>query len=50
MDGKKVDVRQIGGDFQNWEDCQLLFGNEWKDERKWIGSIEYVAVFSRLTP
>jgi len=38
-DGREVPVRQIGGDFSNWEEYALLLGNECKSERAWSGRI-----------
>ena len=40
VDGKDVDVQQIGGDFSNWEEYGIVIGNEWQAERKWHGLVE----------
>ena len=48
LDGRKVDVKSIEGDFRNWEEQQLLFGNEWKDDRIWRGAISYVAIYDKF--
>lgn len=48
LDGKPLAVKQISGDFSNWTEQQLLFGNEWRGERKWFGRIRQTAIFSRF--
>ncbi|MDA1141836.1 MAG: PQQ-binding-like beta-propeller repeat protein [Planctomycetota bacterium] len=47
INGKAQNVAQIDGDFSNWEEHQLVLGNEWKDDRAWIGEIHHVAINSR---
>ena len=45
----KSDV--VKGDFSNWAPQHLLFGDEWGGGRRWAGTIEGVALYSRaLTP
>ncbi len=48
MDGKKIDVQQIGGDFSNWKLFQVVLGNEWKDNRAWNGRIAKFALYSSV--
>jgi hypothetical protein len=51
-DGKLLHRDQrIQGDFSNWSEQQLLFGDEFNGERKWAGTLEGVAIFNRaLSP
>lgn len=50
-DGREIPVPHIAGDFSNWTDeHQLLLGNEWKAERKWIGRIHRFSVANTFTP
>lgn len=46
LNGKAVPIQQISGDFSNWEECNLVLGNEWKDERPWKGEIHHFAIYS----
>jgi PKD repeat protein len=39
---------ELRGDFSNWENCHLLFGDEWTGDRSWKGKIEGVALYSRF--
>jgi len=51
LDGKKVDVNQITGNFSNWDSsCQLLFGNELRESRPWEGSISQVSIYDSSDP
>ena len=36
------------GDFSNWSDHQLIFGDEYKDLRDWAGSLMGIAIYSRF--
>ncbi len=48
VDGAKVlDSSAVQGDFSNWSEHHLLFGDEWNGQRNWSGTLEGVAVFSR---
>jgi len=38
----------IQGDFNNWEACHLLFGDEYIGERNWTGRLKNVAIYSRF--
>jgi hypothetical protein len=38
-DGREMPVRQIAGDFSNWEEYPLLLGNEWREDRVWSGRV-----------
>lgn len=49
VNGRPVDVKQIGGDFSNWEEHQFVLGNEWKDNRPWEGRITNFAISNRFT-
>jgi len=48
LDGKRVDVSSITGDFSNWEPCQLVLGNEWKEDRPWLGKLNKVTLHARF--
>lgn len=49
LNGRAMNVQQIRGDFSNWDAShQVVFGNEWIDERKWFGELHHVAVYSRF--
>ena len=49
VNGKTVySSTDVQGDFSNWEDCYLLFGDEYSGERSWAGQIEGVAIYSRF--
>jgi len=39
----------VQGDFSNWSNHQLLFGDEWKDKRDWSGTLELVTISSKFT-
>ncbi len=40
---------QVKGDFSNWDVQHIVFGNEWSaDDRHWAGTIEGVALYSRV--
>jgi hypothetical protein len=45
VDGQEQSVEQVDGDFSTWEECQLLLGNEWKDDRPWKGRVYQFAVY-----
>jgi len=50
LDGERQDVRQISGDLSNWDDSYpLVFGNEYKDERRWHGTITAVRFDAAFT-
>ncbi len=46
LNGKAVPIQQISGDFSNWQECNLVLGNEWKDERPWKGKLYQFALYS----
>jgi hypothetical protein len=46
MDGQSHPIQQIKGDFSNWEECQFVIGNEWKDDRSWKGRIHQFNIYS----
>lgn len=48
MDGKPIPVQQISGDFSNWEEYQLILGDELKDKRAWKGKIHHFALYSSV--
>jgi hypothetical protein len=48
INGKAQGVRQFDGDFSNWDEHQVVLGNEWKDDRAWKGEIHHVAINSRF--
>ena len=50
IDGERQDVQQIDGDFSNWsgEQQQLLFGNEYLNDRGWSGTLRNVVIYSRF--
>jgi len=49
LNGQRViDTDQVQGDFSTWDAHHLLFGNEWKDERPWLGTLEKVAIHTRV--
>jgi len=37
----------VRGDFSNWEQHHLLFGDEWTRDRDWDGMLEGVAIYAR---
>ncbi len=37
----------VRGDFRNWEECQLLFGDEATGDRDWKGRLDGVSIYSR---
>jgi hypothetical protein len=37
----------VQGDFANWSQQHLLFGDEWSGERDWSGTLEGVALYNR---
>jgi hypothetical protein len=45
-----LDSRDVKGDFSNWSEQHLLFGDEHNGERDWAGWLEGVAIYSRLIP
>lgn len=47
IDGKEQKVQQIDGDFSNWQEHQIVLGNEWKDDRPWKGRIYAFAVYPK---
>lgn len=49
VNGRKVvDSTAVKGDFRNWSDHHLLFGDEFAGQRNWAGSLEGVAIYSRI--
>lgn len=48
IDGKSVTIQKVDGDFSNWEECSLVLGNEWKDERPWEGRIHQFSIYSSV--
>ncbi len=42
-----LDTKTVQGDFTNWTDHHLLFGDEWKDPRTWHGLLDHIAIHSR---
>ena len=48
LDGKRLPVDTITGDFQNWEPCHLVLGNEWEEDRPWRGTIHNFAIYARF--
>jgi len=50
LDDERQEVRQITGDFSNWDDSYpLVLGNEYKDKRPWHGTITRVRIDSTFT-
>ncbi len=47
--GQEVGVQQIKGDLSNWEEYQILAGNEWKADRPWQGSLHAFSLSSVFT-
>jgi hypothetical protein len=41
---------RVHGDFSNWSEQEVLFGDELNGERNWSGTLEGVAVFNRAMP
>lgn len=39
---------RVRGSFSNWEAHQLVFGDEWKDQRDWQGILDGVAILTRF--
>ncbi|MFN4258035.1 MAG: protein kinase domain-containing protein [Gemmataceae bacterium] len=49
LNGKSVKLPgRITGTFQNWEQHQLLLGDEWDGKREWDGFIERFALYNRF--
>lgn len=49
LDGRRVlDAGAVRGDFSNWSAQHLLFGDEWRDSRDWAGTLDHVAIHSRV--
>lgn len=48
LDGQRIPVDAITGDFQNWEPCHLVLGNEWEEDRPWRGTIYKFAIYARF--
>ncbi len=48
LDGKRLPVDTITGDFQNWEPCHLVLGNEWEEARPWRGTLHKFAIYARF--
>ncbi len=47
-DGEQISKNdKITGDFRNWKDQHLLFGDEWQGQRDWAGTLEGVAIYNR---
>jgi len=47
LDGERREVKQITGDFSNWDESYpLVLGNEYKDSRPWHGTITKVRIDS----
>ena len=43
-----LDTDRVQGDFSNWSAQHLLFGDEWRDSRDWAGTLEGIAIHSRV--
>lgn len=51
LEGRQIlETDKVKGDFSNWSAHHLLFGDEWGGARDWAGTIEAVAVYSRVLP
>ena len=51
VDGEQtLKTNRVNGDFSNWTDQHLLFGDEYEDSRDWDGAISGVAIYSRALP
>jgi hypothetical protein len=48
LDGVTVEVPALKGDFSNWQQHELVFGNEFRDSRPWHGELRRVAIYSRF--
>lgn len=49
VDGKEVyRGESVQGDFSNWSPQHLLFGDEFDGQRDWAGTLEGVAIYSRV--
>ncbi len=49
VNGKEVFTStDIQGDFSNWENYELLFGDEYNGGRSWAGQIKAVAIYNRF--
>jgi len=48
LDGKRLPVDTITGDFKNWEPCHLVLGNEWEEDRPWRGTLHKFAIYARF--
>ncbi|MFT5121575.1 MAG: hypothetical protein ACI9QL_005054 [Candidatus Omnitrophota bacterium] len=50
IDGVIQVVKQITGDFSNWsgDQQQLLFGNEYLQDRPWNGELKNIAIYARF--
>lgn len=49
LDGEVRRIKQISGDFSNWEKFPLVFGNEARDKRPWYGTITHVSIENVFT-
>ncbi len=50
MNGKRTNSFTFeAGDLTNWEDYELIFGNELKNDRFWHGYLDGIAISSRFT-
>jgi hypothetical protein len=48
VNGEQVGDCTVAGDFSNWNDNYCLgLGNEFKDERPWLGELHLVAIYNR---
>jgi hypothetical protein len=48
LDGVRIPVDTITGDFRNWEPCHLVLGNEWEEDRPWRGTLHKFAIYARF--
>jgi len=48
LNGVQVGQRTVGGDFSNWDDgYRFGLGNEFTNDRPWLGELHLVAIYSR---
>lgn len=51
INGVQVKSGNVGGDLSSWADFPLMLGNEYSNDRPWLGEFYLVAVFDRaLSP
>ena len=49
LNGKRVlDTDRVMGNFSNWDEHHLLFGDEYKEARDWAGTLRHIALYSRV--